>query len=247
MVPTESAYHQALFYYYQGSYVEAVDTLALHLKTQPDDPSGWELKGVLCHALCDFAPGKEALEYALSLQGLSISGQLALADCYAQVDQPELAIDVYCHLAQLPILDGEVLARLARGLGIVGQYALAADVCQRACHAEPDSHNARYGVAFYMSKAGYPAELIEPILVGVIAMAPQIFFYRVALVTVLTRQNKTQQAYLAVADASLDELTSLKCACCLKRLAQIFHDAGDTRRASVCRERLGASQPSRDV
>lgn len=241
MACAESAYHQALCYYYRGSYVEAVDVLQLHLNHYPDDPSAWELKGVLCHALCDFEAGKVALERARTLQGLSVSGQLALADCYAQVSQTELAISVYCQLAQLPIEDAEVLSRLARGLGMVQQFALAADVCQRACHVDPDSHNARYGVAYYMSKADYPPELIQPILVAAIAMAPRIFFYRVALVTILSRLHQDEKAYLAIADATAQEIQSLKCSCCLQRLARIYRDAGDHHRSGLCCRRLGIS------
>lgn len=236
-----NAYHQALFYYHQGSYVEAFDTLQLHLAQYTDDASAWELKGVLCHALCDFQNGKDALEQARTLQGLSVSGQLALADCYAHLNEADLAVDVYCYLAQLPIIDAEVLSRLARGLGMVGQFALAADVCQRACHVEPDSHNARYGVAYYMSKAGYPPELIQPILLVAIEMAPQIFFYRVALVTVLSRLHQNEKAYLAIADATTFEIQSLKCSCCLQRLAHIYREAGDNHRANLCCERLGIS------
>ncbi|MEW4563531.1 hypothetical protein AB1K70_13445 [Bremerella sp. JC770] len=239
MACTESAYHRALCHYYHGSYVEAVDVLQLHLQKFPEDPSAWELKGVLCHALCDFEPGRQALEHARTLQGLSVSGQLALADCYAQVDQVEMATAVYCHLAQLPIVDAEVLARLARGLGMVQQFALAADVCQRACHVDIESHNARYGVAYYMSKAGYPPELIRPILVAAITMAPEVFFYRVALVTVLSRLHQNDQAYLAIADATVQEIQSLKCSCCLQRLAHIYREAGDNHRADHCCRRLG--------
>ncbi|MBA2114668.1 tetratricopeptide repeat protein [Bremerella alba] len=241
MACAESAYHRALCYYYHGSYVEAVDVLQLHLEHHPDDPSAWELKGVLCHALCDFEPGKVALEHARTLQGLSVSGQLALADCYANVQQPQMAVAIYCRLAQLPIEDAEVLSRLARGLGMVQQYALAADVCQRACHVDLDSHNARYGVAYYMSKADYPAELIQPILVAAIAMAPQVFFYRVALVTVLSRLHQNEKAYLAIADATTQEIQSLKCTCCLQRLAQLYREAGDQHRAGLCCRRLGIS------
>lgn len=239
MACVENAYHQALCHYYQGSYVEAVDVLQLHLNDHPNDPSAWELKGVLCHALCDFELGKKTLEHARTLQRLSVSGQLALADCYANVDEADQAVVVYCHLSQLPIVDAQVLSRLARGLGMVQQFALAADVCQRACHVEPDSHNARYGVAYYMSKAGYPPELIQPILVAAIEMAPEIFFYRVALVTVLSRLHQYDQAYLAIADATADEIQSLKCSCCLQRLVHIYRQAGDSHRAGLCCRRLG--------
>lgn len=239
MACVENAYHQALCHYYEGSYIEAVDLLHLHLKQHPDDPSAWELKGVLCHVLCDFEPGKVALEHARTMQGLSVSGELALADCYVHIQQPEQAVAVYCQVAQRPLYNAEVLSRLARGLGMVQQYALAADVCQRACHVDPESHNARYGVAYYMSKAGYPPELIQPILAAAIAMAPEIFFYRVALVTVLSRLHQYDQAYLAIADATAGEIQSLKCSCCLQRLAHIYREAGDNHRADHCCRRLG--------
>ncbi|WP_146118708.1 tetratricopeptide repeat protein [Blastopirellula marina] len=239
-------YELALLHYCQGSYAEAGQVLEQHLQQEPENPSAWELKGILCHALCDFEVGRDALERAESFQPLSVSGKLALADCYAHLGMTALSEAVYYHLAQLPIADPEILARLARGLAMLGQYVLAADVCQRAVRLDPNSHNARYGVAFYLAKAGHPAEFIQPILINVIALAPEVFFYRVALVTILCRLNQPQRAYLAIADATDEELKSLQCRCCIRRLVQIFSDAGDQRRAAICRQRLQEKPCCRD-
>ena len=222
-----ATYELALLHYCQGSYSEAGEVLELHLQQVPENPLAWELKGILCHALCDFELGRDALERAESFQPLSVSGKLALADCYANLEMPALAEAVYYHLAQSPIFDPEILARLARGLATLGQYVLAADVCQRAVALDPRSHNARYGVAFYLAKAGHPAELIQPILNNVIAMAPDVFFYRVALVTILCRLHLYQQAYLAIADATDAELQSLQCRCCVQRLALLYADSAE--------------------
>ncbi|MEM7313608.1 MAG: hypothetical protein AAF497_10705 [Planctomycetota bacterium] len=114
---------------------------------------------------------------------------------------------------------------------------MALEVCQRATTENPTCHEARYGVAYYMSKAGYPPELVYPIIRRVSEMQPTIFHYRLATSTVLLRMRENERAYLTIADASRNELQSVTCSCCLARLRRMYVKANDSFRANLC-ERL---------
>lgn len=126
---------------------------------------------------------------------------------------------------------------LAMGLGRLREFHLALDVCKQGAAKNPNCHHARYGVAYYMSKLGYPLELTYSVLRRVVEMVPGIFVYRMAASTILCQMGETDRAYLAIADATAEELNSISCRCCIERLIFLYKSASDKNRTAICARR----------
>jgi len=239
---SETMYDRARVLYENGMPLPALELLAFQLSDDPHDARSLELKGIVLHSLGKFERACNAIEAAGVIRPLSPSAQLALADCYLAMERLALARAIYRRLASEDGVAFESLSALAKGLSEVEDYELALDVCQRAAAHRPDCHHAQYGVAYYMSKSGHPPELIYPVIAAAIELAPSVFHYRVAAVTVLSRMNEPDRAYLAVADATAGELGSVTCRCCLERLRCLYEAADDQQRSRLCGRLLASAR-----
>ncbi len=224
-----------------GEPAEALRLLEIELDDRVD-PVLLALQGIAQHALGKYAAGAKSLESAAQLAPLSPSSQLALGDCYLFTNRHELARATYSGLADLPRIPFPLLSGLALGLSRVQEFERALAVCQQAAAARPECHHALYAVAYYMSKSGRPPEFVYPVLEQAIEMAPQVFCYRVAAATILSRMQETERAYLAIADATLDELSTVSCRCCLERLIALYETASDRVRAARCTTLLATAR-----
>lgn len=242
METMENGYARAKDLYDSGLHSLALKVLDDHLATQPQDSRSLELKGIICHALQDFETGRAAIESASCLYPLTPSAELALADCYWFLDEHDMAAWLYGQLASRDQIPFPLLSGLAIGLSRLKDYDRAMGVCQKAAEIEPNCHHSRYGVAFYMSKSGYPPEFIYPVLTKVVSLAPGIFCYRMAVATVLCRMREFDRAYLSIADATIEELESVTCRCCLERLIRLYGFAKDQRRSEACIRLLKAAR-----
>ncbi len=230
--------------YEAGNVEEAIE--ASHVALQNNMPQReivrlLEIKGIAHHALRQFSEARQCLDGAMQQGALSASGVLALGDCNFALGETEAASDCYRALADDERTPTPLLAALARALSKTGEVERAVLVCRRAAASKPQCHHALFGVAFYMSKAGSDPATILPLIQRVIDMAPGIFAYRMAMMSTLVKMNQQDQAYLAIADASQQELASVRCRCCLNRLITLYKDAGDRQRAGFCISRLDSS------
>lgn len=238
MESVERIYRRAKLLYEQGSAATALELLSVQLREDPHDARLLELKGVIHHALGEYESGQAAIERAGRRHPTSAAAQLALADCYCFTGKQDRARSLYCRLASRNDVPFELLSPLAMRLGRLREFQKALDVCRRGFDGNPGCHHARYGVAFYMSKCGYPPELIYPVLQRTLDLAPSVFHYRMSAATILCNMKQYDRAYLTIADATADELASVTCRCCLERLIGLYKSSADTARAGICGRQL---------
>lgn len=231
------SYERAKGLYENGMTAAALELLEFHLADQPHDAASIELRGIIFHSIRAFEQARNELEAAGLIRPLTASGLLALAESYWFTGKRQISLQLYDKLAKREDVHHCLLSGLAMGLGRAKRYHDALEVCRRAAAHNPVCHHARYGVAYYMSKIGYPPELIYPIIHGVADMAAGIFHYRMAVATILCRMQFFDRAYLAVADASVEELNSVTCRCCLERLIGLYKAENDGKRLLVCQRR----------
>ncbi|MCC9609550.1 tetratricopeptide repeat protein [Blastopirellula sp. JC732] len=197
-----------------------------------------ELKGVILQMQGEHHLALRPLLEAQKLQPLSMAAQLAIAECYCESGDIEEAREIYYALAERYDFPTSLLSSLAEGLGRLQEFELAKRVCETAVRRNPESHSALYGVVFYMTRAGEPAEKSIPLVERLIDLAPRIFRYRISLATLYCILEEWEKAYLAIADATTKELYSVDCTCCIARLVGLFEKFGDQERSAFCRRRL---------
>lgn len=228
---------RAKTYYKNGMASDALDILSEQLDEYPNDAASLELQGLILHSFQEYQLARQSIETAASIQELSPSAQLALADSYWFTEEQSLATKIFNQLSQREKLPSHLLPAIAIGLGRAQSFHAAIEVCRRSVDSDPTGHQARYGVAFYMAKVGYPPEFVLAIMKGLVDIMPSVFHYRNAMATLLCQLNDPDRAFLAIADASFVEIDTVTCPCCLERLSRLFDLGGDLRKSDYCQER----------
>ncbi|MBN00270.1 MAG: hypothetical protein CMJ77_14205 [Planctomycetaceae bacterium] len=228
---------RAKTYYKNGMASDALDILSEHLEEHPNDAASLELQGLILHSFQEYQRARQSIETAASIKALSPSAQLALADSYWFTEERSLATKLFNQLSRCDTLPSHLLPAIAIGLGRAQSFHAAIEVCRRSVDSDPTGHQARYGVAFYMAKAGYPPEFVLAIMKTLVDIMPSVFHYRNAMATLLCQLNDPDRAYLAVADASFVEIDTVTCPCCLERLTSLFDRGGDMKKSDYCHER----------
>lgn len=229
---------RAVACYSRGLLGEALRHVEAAIADGDVDADALELKGVILQMQGAYDPALDTLQEAARLQPLSMAARLAIADCYCQTGDLETGRAILHELAELGDFPSGLLSSLAEGLGRLQEFDLARRVCQMAVERNPESHAALYGVVFYMARGGEPPAKSIPLVERLIDLAPRVFRYRMSLATLYSQLEAWEKAYLAIADASTDELYSVDCACCVTRLVDLYVQFGDHDRAAYCRCRL---------
>lgn len=223
----------AIGLYERGFVRAALGTLARGVDQFPDAARLWEMQGILLHREQDFAGAEFALEAATMLAPLSVAGEYALAACYLKSCHFSAAGAIYEHLLNRRHVPTARLSELAAGLARCGMLHQALTACRQAAELEPDSEEAIYGMAHYMSRLAYPAEQIIPLLQKAVDLAPHESLYRLALIGWLARTGCFRQAYRHLKAIPPERLQAIECACCLNRLIQIGREAEDLELVSL--------------
>ena len=229
-----SDYARAREKYDNGEYAAALKILSFHLVDQPRNFRSRELLGIVLHGMGCYRQAYEELRLVTATGTLSTDGQFAYAASCLWVDDTVTAREIYCRLACCPDTPEEFFLDLVMGLGRLQEFLLAVAVCERYSIANPDCHEARYYMAFYMSKAKLPAEWIYPVIQGVVEIGPKVFHYRLAASKLLHGMGRDREGYLAIADASNEELESITCRCCLDYLMDQYCANDDFFRTQTC-------------
>lgn len=217
-----------------GEWEEAAPLLDSLLADSPDWPEALELRARVWLARESFADALDDLEALQMLRPLSVAAQLAMAECYWRLNRWELARGVYRYLADEATVPPDRLSDLAKGLGRSGDPRRALAVCRQAVAAQPESHEAWFGVAYYTARAGAPDESLTPLLRQCVRLEPNGVFYRITLMAVLWRLKQYDEAYRVVAAIDLGRLRTISCECCLDRLRQLYFAHDDLDRAAAC-------------
>jgi tetratricopeptide (TPR) repeat protein len=230
----QSVYEFGLRLYELGDLEACEHLLRVGLLEFPDDGRIVQLQGLVWHARRRYVSAIRALELASSLVPLSLPAQLAMADAYRRCGRPNDARTILSFLTRRSDMPTVLLPNLTAGLGIVGEYQQALDVCREASRREPDRDEPLYGMAYYMNKLGYPPEVILPLLRQCRALSPESRLYRTSLAVMCGRAGHWEDAYELFADI---DPSSLRCQTCVRFMISVFERIGDHERrdAGLCR------------
>jgi len=217
-----------------GRLDEAGDLAEWALAEEEDNGSLWRFVGLLRHQAGDFTGACEALETAQLLVPLDPSTNCALAECLARTGCRGLAGEIYRGLATSERTPERLLPAIAAGLGYLGEYSSALDVCLDLTRRRPEFPEAHFGVAFYLRRLGNPPSAALPHIARAHELAPDVALYRISLATLLDHAGRREEAYDLLRDVDLD---SVSCRCCLRRMTTIFLAAGDESRGETCRRK----------
>lgn len=223
----------------QGQFEAAARIAAAALRERPNDAQLWELLGIACHAMRDFAAATRALETATMLAPLSLPAQVALAGCYLVSGHGDVARSMYQHLAAVrDRLSVQLLPMVASGLSRLNELHLALEVARVWARREPDDESAVYAVVHYMRLVEYPPELILPVAHHAFRLAPHRIRNRVALALLHHQCGNLVEAYRLVTAVDAAQLIAACCPARLLGLIALFNVMGDTGRRDACRSRL---------
>jgi len=218
-----------------GQLDEAGDLAEQALAVEEDNGSLWRFVGLMRHRAGDFVGARDALETAQALIPFEPTTCCILAESLARTGHPVPALAVYQALAADEGCPEKLLPAIAAGLGYLGEYAEALEVCLKLIHRLPDHAEAHFGAAFYLRRLGRPAESALPYVTRAHELAPEVELYRISLATLLDHSGRRDEAYELLRDIDLD---GVSCRCCLRRMTTIFLAVGDSNRGETCRRKV---------
>ena len=228
--------------YEAGRFTEAGEQLRVALLQFPEDGRLIERQGLVWHASGDFTAAVRALETAALLVPLTISVQMVQAHSYLRIGRKTEAQTILRYLATRTDLPTPLLPQLCVGLGRVGEYQLALEMCREASLRDSESDEAVYGMAFYMSKLGYPPETVLPLLRRAFALEPHRPIYRLGLAVACARNGLMREAYDLFRGLNVEQIA---CVRCLDAMAQVCRNFGDKARVKACHDKVLAIETSR--
>ena len=193
-------------------------------ESTPDDGAGWVALGLLLYRRDEFAAACSALETAGCLVPLEAPTRTILAECFARTGYPDLAKHVYLALAADARTPPRLFPGIAAGLGWLGEYGAALEVCIDLTRREPAHAEAHFGVAFYLRRLGRPPEAVLPVVARAHELAPEVPLYRISLATLLDHVGRRDEARELLHGLDLD---AVSCRCCVQRMTAIFWQAAD--------------------
>ena len=225
-----------------GNYTLAVQFAGYWLAKDPEAFAAWDLLGLASLKIGRPEDGIDALERAALLKPLSDASRIELAIAYGVLGRSDLSCDLLMFLA----VSGECspcdLMRIAFGLDLIGQPRLAVEACRIAGRKQPSSAGIQHQMAAYLLKSGQPVHLAETLLHSAINLEPGNIHYRISLASLLSGLGRRSEAIECLRHTSCDQLTHVRCTCCLNRLANLFFDAGDLELAKRCAARAASLQ-----
>ncbi|MBL8793812.1 MAG: hypothetical protein JNM56_07905 [Planctomycetia bacterium] len=221
--------------FHHQQYAES-DALARRgLADFPDDGLLWQLHGAASWFLGDLAAARRALETAQTLAPLQPLSRCALAGAYSQTGDSELARALYVSLLQDDRCPSSLLPKVATGLGRLGEYWTALQVCRKLARLQPTHHAAYFGLAYYMAKLDYPSECYLRHLVRAHQLAPELLPYRINLAMLLADLGRAEHAHRLIRELPA---AAIACTCWLHRLIDLCDTVGDDAQGRAFRERL---------
>lgn len=226
----ENAETRALSLFNRGSRRAAAAVLSVAISRSENAGNLWLLRGIIRHSQAEWPEALGDLETAMCLIPLPASGQLVLADCYAQTGHRDLALMAYERLLDQESLPGKLYAGLYAGFQKCGRGDLAIKACRAAIVSDPDDHEAYFAMAHCMARLSYSSSCVSAALEKACHLAPDNDTYRISLAMQLISSDRPHDAYRHLAQASIEKLRHLDCLCSAKRLLQLCITAGDNHR-----------------
>ncbi len=199
---------------------EAIQLAEEALRQNEDDGHVWQFLGLLRHRMRDLKRAQAALETASLLVPLKPAARFALADCYLRTGLRKLAADLYDDVALDPLCPTDLLGGVAAGLGSLGRFESALEVCRSLVRREPESHEGHFGIAFYLRRLGASVAIALPSAMRAHELAPSISLYTIAVASMLAHQGRHEDARDMLRDL---DMTTVACRCCVQRVSAILH------------------------
>ncbi|MEM8669104.1 MAG: tetratricopeptide repeat protein [Planctomycetota bacterium] len=224
-------------------YPLAVQFASYALACNPEDPHACRILGMSLFELGQVDEALDALEAASLEYPLGWDGQIALAICYGAIGKRSLSRDLLMRCGTSGELDRDQMLRVATGLEAIDEPTLAMEACRQAGVLDPDSARVHYRMSYYSSLCRYPVSVTEALIKHAINLEPDNIHYRVGLVSLLIRLDRDEEAIEAIESFIPSHLDEISCKCCLKRIANLFFDAGDLDRARQAAQRRSELEP----
>lgn len=224
--------------YRRGYFEESLESLDSAIQLSPECGRSWELKGLVQRSIGEIALACDSLEHASLLVPLSVSGQLTLADCFSRLGKNSLALLIAQHLLARGKLDASLLLVLAHIFNRCNQPGTSVEVCRLASRKDPTADQTYFDLGHFLGRAGRPVSEIIAVAKQAIRLAPQKLTYRVGLASLLWCENQPDEAYEQVAALTSEQIMSLSCGCCLKKLVNIYWHAQAFAQSQACVDRL---------
>lgn len=237
MAPPLNAFATAVHQFRQGEHATALELIEQILLDDPDAGKAWELKGLILRSSGEWATACEALEQATMLTPLQPIARCVLAECHAGLGRRSLAIEMLQMLLEDLFTPTPLLLRVASGLDQLGQPTFALAACREASRREPDVAQYYYEMGYYMGRCGQALHLVESVARRAIALDPRRVSYRVGLASLLSQQQRADEAWRLLAKLTAADIGQITCRCCVDRVLGIYEAVGDKRRALLCRQR----------
>lgn len=227
-----------------GNYLLAAKFAGYWLAKDPDSFAAWDLLGHALLRLGRIGEGIDALEHAALLKPLSDASRIELAIAYGVLGRSKLSCELLMSLVLGDNCSPHNLLRIATGLDLLGQIRLALEACRAAGRKLPGSAEIQHQMASYLLKCGHPVNLAETMLCSAVKLEPANIQYRISLALFLTGLGRITEAIECLRETNCDQLASIRCDCCLRRLANLFFDGGELELAKLCAARANSLQES---
>lgn len=224
--------------YESGDSDAALQLTRRHLRRCKDDVRGWELVGLIQFSRGRFRVSVSALERASLVAPLRPAARVCLAHGYGRLGRAELSRDLLVALIPDKSLPLPLLLQVASGLDAVDHPHLAMHACREAARRDPAHAQAYYDQGYYAARCGLPANVTESLARKAISLDSSRVCFRVGLAGLLIKQDRQRDALVLIKDFTNSQIDEICCACCLRKVVQLYQQAGDHRRAVLCHQRI---------
>lgn len=224
--------------YESGDSDVALQLTRRYLRHFKDDVRGWELIGLIQFSRGRFRISVSALERASLIAPLKPAARVCLAHGYARLGHSELSRDLLVALIPDESLPLPLLLQVASGLDAVGQPHLAMHACREAARRDPAHTQAYYDQGYYAARCGLPANVTESLARKAISLDSSRVCFRVGLAGLLIQQDRQHVALGLIKELTNSQIDEVCCGCCLRKVVQLYQQAGDYRRAVLCHQRI---------
>ncbi|HEG43149.1 MAG TPA: glycosyltransferase [Phycisphaerales bacterium] len=159
-----NAYQEGLASAQDGKYDQALELFQQHLQSQPDDGQAWNDAGTILFNAGHANEAISCLERARELTGQSGQVYLNLSEAYIKAGKPSKAAELFDKMADLQMLDSDLVNRFAETLARSGDARGAMEIMrkgniflsgERQTAAEPENNMGRpFRVAFFCGDDG---------------------------------------------------------------------------------------------
>lgn len=182
-----------------------------------------EVSGIIAYRSGNIEEAIRLIEAAMFEVGLSIAGQLTLANAWLRIGELESARTTAAFLVEvLDRVPCSMLTDLTHLLAALQEYELAIVVCRTAFERHDDDDNAVFGAAFYMYRSGYPLELVKSVMLKAVQMNPSSQLYLVNLAIICCALEAWNEAYSHACRLTDQSLNSVPCGCMVEKLSDLF-------------------------